>query len=66
MSTLEFIREEICFNAHLQDKLTALPMDSLEYLNLIVSLEEKTNISIPHGSIGAFHTVNDLVEFFGA
>lgn len=45
--------------------LSDLPMDSLEYMHLVTSLEIESDKTIRSEQISEFTSVNDLVKFFG-
>ncbi len=52
-------KEIIKLESHLQDDLNSDPLSTAD---LVVSLEDKFNIKIPHESIVKFNTVSDIVE----
>ena len=55
--------EEVKAESSLQDDLNA---DSLDLLELVVSLEEEYGIEIPSGDLEKVETVNDIVEYLEA
>lgn len=57
---LNVSREKITPNAHLQNDLGA---DSLDAVDLIMSIEDEFAITIPDDEAQKMHTVNDIVKF---
>lgn len=42
---------------------TSMKMDSLDYLNVLLKLEERTGVQIPAGSSARFKTAADVAEW---
>lgn len=45
--------------------IDSLAIDSLEFLDLLLSIEEETGVQIPTTSIGKLHTVGDILSRVG-
>ena len=64
---LDIIAEHLGIESDLvkvDQPLSSLPMDSLDYLDLIVKLEDVTGISVTRKNLTAFENVGDLADFF--
>ena len=64
-TVLRVVERETGRAATLETPLGELGLDSLDYLDLVVQLEEETGIQVPDTKIGDFDTVGDLTRFFG-
>ncbi len=59
---LEIIERETDYRAEMATQLDALGADSLEFMNLLLEIENETGKSVPAEKIGGLNTVADLVE----
>lgn len=64
MSLLDEISDIVGVPVFWGEKLAELPMDSLDYLDLILKLEAITGVDVPRDKMSSFVTVDDLIGFF--
>lgn len=62
---LNIINSELCTEVGPEELLVNLPMDSLEYVDLIGILEVSSGKEAPATKHGNLNTVSDLMDFFG-
>jgi acyl carrier protein len=48
-----------------EDLREALDLDSMDFLNFVVGLHERTGIDIPEADYPQFHTLNSAVAYLG-
>jgi acyl carrier protein len=63
---IALLEQEVNGGLHINeaDRLDELGMDSLDYLSLIVKLEEKSGRDVPKDRLSKFENVGELVAFF--
>lgn len=64
-SIVGLISDELNCSVNETDLLSDLPMDSLEYMHLVTSLEMETSKTIRSEQISEFKSVADLIQYFG-
>ena len=60
VDVLNVDEEKITLESHLQDDLGA---DSLDAVDLIMSIEDELNITMPDEDVQNFRTVKDIIAF---
>lgn len=53
-------REDIDLATPIRDQLD---MDSMDFINFVVELDERIGVSVPEGEYGRLQTVEDSVEY---
>ena len=62
MTILEVIEQETGWPVDESTPLESLGVDSLEFLDLLLTIEKRTGIFIPQTGIGELHTIGDIVR----
>lgn len=55
--------DEISLNADVRE---ALDIDSFDFLNVLIALNEQTGVEIPEADYGQLVSVNDIVQYVAA
>ena len=65
LQVYEFIADELAIDVvRAEDLLSDLPIDSLDYIDLLAKLEVKSGIDLPQGKMPKFAYCGQLAGFF--